>query len=628
VRHVRKPVIELKDMPSVEAATLRRILRHVAPYRWQATTVVACVVAAAVLNLAAPWFVKRIIDEAIPSGNVRLLWVYCAGMIGGPVVAGLLQVLQKYNAESIGQQVMLDLRVKVYRQLHDMPFDFFAKQKPGEAVSHVLNDVQGVGGVVSGTLVDLAQNATVLIFTLLFIVALDWRLALVAIGFLPFFIATTRRVGRARKRLKRLVQARTSELTGMLTETLSVSGALLVKVFGREKAEVHRFSGKLEELKALALEQSLVGRWFQMVLGLFESIGPALAFALGGALVIQGHLALGTVVAVVTVLKRLYGPASQLATAHVDLKTSYAYFDRIFEVMDRTPSIRNADGALVPASITGAIEFKNVALAYDGAGEVLSGINLTIPAGTTMGLVGPSGAGKTSLASLVMRLYDPTGGAVLVDGIDVRHLQLEGLREQMAVVTQDTFLVNATVFENLRYAKPDASNAEIERAATRAQIHDVICDLPCGYETVVGERGYRFSAGERQRLAIARAILKDPKILILDEATSSLDAGSERKVQEALTPLLRGRTSLVIAHRLSTVRDADCIVVVKQGRITEQGTHQQLLALGGLYAWMWRTQAREDARQPKPAMRTGAFTAAPITAEWRAPHVPAQEITY
>jgi ATP-binding cassette subfamily B protein len=627
VRHVRKPVIDPKDLPSIESATLRRILGHIAPYRWRAFFVVGCVLGAALLNLTAPWFVKRIVDVAIPNRDVALLLFYCVGMVIGPLAAGLLQVAQKYSAENIGQQVMLDLRIKVYRQLHDMPFDFFAKQKPGEAVSHVLNDVQGVGGVVSNTLVDLAQNTIVLSCTLIFIFALDWRLALVAVSFLPLFVASTRRVGRARKRLKRIVQSRTSELTGMLTETLSVSGALLVKVFGREQAEVQRFSEKLHELKNLSLEQSLVGRWFQMVLGLFESIGPALAFALGGALVIRGHLPLGTVVAFVTVLKRLYGPASQLASAHVDLKTSYAYFDRIFAVMDRTPEIRNAEDAVIPSRIVGDVEFRGVSLAYDDAGDVLSRINLNVPAGATIGLVGPSGAGKTSLVSLVMRLYDPTSGAVLVDGIDVRDLQIEALRERIAVVTQDTFLLNATVLDNLRYAKPAASKTDIEDAARRAQIHDVIAELPHGYDTVVGDRGYRFSAGERQRLAIARAILKNPKILILDEATSSLDVGSEQKVQEALTLLMRGRTSFVIAHRLATVRDADCIVVMKNGRITETGSHDQLLASRGLYAWMWRAQAREDARQPKkPAVRGGAFIAAPIAAEWRRPLVPAQEI--
>ena len=633
VRHVRKSVIDHKDLPAIESATLRRILGHIAPYRWQALVVLACVTGAAVMNLTAPWFVKRIVDEAIPQANIDHLLFYCAGMVVGPLAAGLLQVVQKYGAENIGQQVMLDLRIKVYRQLHDMPFDFFAKQKPGEAVSHVLNDVQGVGGVVSNTLVDLAQNAIVLACTLIFIFALDWRLALMAVSFLPFFVISTRRVGRTRKRLKRIVQTRTSELTGMLTETLSVSGALLVKVFGREKAEVRRVSEKLHELKSLSLEQVLVGRWFQMVLGLFESIGPALAFAIGGALIIHGHLPLGTVVAFVTVLKRLYGPASQLAGAHVDLKTSYAYFDRIFGVMDRTPSICNAEGALVPSRIVGDIEFRGVSLAYDDAGEVLSRINLNVPAGATIGLVGPSGAGKTSLVSLVMRLYDPTSGAVLVDGVDVRDLQIEALRERIAVVTQDTFLLNATVLENLRYARPDASKTDIEDAARRAQIHDVIAELPKGYDTVVGDRGYRFSAGERQRLAIARAILKNPKILILDEATSSLDVGAERKVQEALTSLMRGRTCFVIAHRLATVRDADCIVVMKHGRIYECGSHDQLMASRALYAWMWRAQAREDARHPNvrhpKLIRSGAFTAAPIVpiaAEWRRPLVPAQEI--
>ncbi|HEX7796171.1 MAG TPA: ABC transporter ATP-binding protein [Vicinamibacterales bacterium] len=628
MRHARKPIIDPKDLPAIEAATLRRILGHVAPYRWQAFIVLACVTGAALFNLTAPWFVKRIVDEAIPQANITLLLFYCGGMIAGPLVAGLLQIVQKYGAENIGQQVMLDLRIKVYRQLHDMPFDFFAKQKPGEAVSHVLNDVQGVGGVVSNTLVDLAQNAIVLACTLLFIFALDWRLAIVAVSFLPLFAVSTKRVGRARKRLKRIVQARTSELTGMLTETLSVSGALLVKIFGREQAEVERFAEKLHELKILSLEQTLVGRWFQMVLKLFESIGPALAFAIGGALVIRGHLQLGTVVAFVTVLKRLYGPASDLATAHVDLKTSYAYFDRIFAVMDRTPAIRNVEGALIPPRIVGDVEFRGVSLAYDDSGDVLSRINLNVPAGATIGLVGPSGAGKTSLVSLVMRLYDPTSGSVLVDGIDVRDLQIESLRERIAVVTQDTFLLNATVLENLRYAKPSASKTDIEDAARRAQIHEVIAALPQGYDTLVGDRGYRFSAGERQRLAIARAILKNPKILILDEATSSLDVGSEQKVQAALNSLMRGRTSFVIAHRLATVRDADCIVVMKQGRLAEIGSHDQLLAARGLYAWMWRAQAREDARHQKPAaaVRSGAFTVAPIAAQWRRPLVPAQEI--
>ncbi|MEQ1868778.1 MAG: ABC transporter ATP-binding protein [Vicinamibacterales bacterium] len=597
MKQVRKTPIDARDLPQMEAATLRRIVALVAPYRWRAYGIGACIVGAAALNLVAPLFIKKIVDEAIPSGNVRLLFLYCSAMVVGPVGAGLLQVAQKYSAEFVGQQVMLDLRVRMYRQLHDEPFDFFTRQQPGEAVSHVLNDVQGVGGVVSGTLVDLVHNTVVLLSTLAFVTVLDWRLTLVATAFLPLFIGSTRRVGRQRKHIKRILQARTSELTGILTETLSVSGALLVKTFGREDDEVKRLSVKLAVIRDLALAQSLVGRWFQLLLGMFESIGPAIVFAIGGTLVITGHMPLGTVVAFVGVLKRLYGPASALASVHVDLRTSYAYFDRIFEVMDRTPSIRNATHPITPVAVRGEIEFRKVSLAYHNAGSAIDNLSLKVPAGRAIGLVGPSGSGKSSLASLLMRLYDPSSGEVLIDGTDVREFDLTALRRHIAVVSQDTFLFHASIFDNLRYAKPDAARAEVEQAARQAQIHEVIAALPQGYDTKVGERGFRLSGGERQRLAIARAILKNPSILILDEATSALDAGSERAVQNALLPLLRGRTSLVIAHRLATVRDMDAIVVMNDGAIVEEGTHDELIAAQGVYQWLWRVQAREDGRR-------------------------------
>ncbi len=588
---VRKTRIDPKDLPALEGATLRRVLSYVTPHWPRAVVVIACMVVGAAFSLSLPWFMKRVVDDAIPRGDVRLLLIYCAAMVAGPAAAGLLEVAQKYGAEVIGQQVMLDLRVALYRQLHAMPFAFFARQRPGEAVSHVLNDVQGVGGAVSGTLVDVAQNAIVLVSTTAFVFALDWRLALVALGFLPLFIAPTRRVGRTRRTLKRAVQARVSELTGILTETLSVSGALLVKVFGGQDVEVLRFTAKAEEIKGLSLEQSLVGRWFQMLLGLFESAGPAIVFAVGGLLVIKGQIALGTVIAFVTVLKRLYGPARQLAGVHVDLMTSYAYFERVFGVLDRMPSIRDARNAVALPTVRGRVEIRDVSFTYDDSDETLSNINLEIPAGATVGIVGPSGGGKSTIAALVMRLYDPTEGSITIDGVDLRHVTSSSLRDSIAVVTQETFLFHTTVLENLRYAKPSASAADVQDAATRAQIHDVIASLPDGYETVVGERGYRFSAGERQRLAIARAILKNPRMLILDEATSSLDSDSEHKVQQALASLRRGRTTLVIAHRLSTVRDADLIVVVDQGRIVERGTHDDLMQKAGLYAWLWRVQA-------------------------------------
>jgi ATP-binding cassette subfamily B protein len=360
---------------------------------------------------------------------------------------------------------------------------------------------------------------------------------------------------------------------------------------------------KAEEIKSLSLEQSLVGRWFQMLLGLFESAGPAIVFAVGGLLVIKGQIALGTVIAFVTVLKRLYGPARQLAGVHVDLMTSYAYFERVFGVLDRMPSIRDARNAVPLPAVRGHVEIRDVSFTYDDCDETLSNINLEIPAGATVGIVGPSGAGKSTIASLVMRLYDPTEGSIAIDGVDLRQVTSSSLRDSIAVVTQETFLFHTTVLENLRYAKPSASAADVQDAARRAQIHDVIASLPEGYETVVGERGYRFSAGERQRLAIARAILKDPRMLILDEATSSLDSDSERKVQQALAPLCKGRTTLVIAHRLSTVRDADLIVVVDRGRIVERGTHDDLIRQAGLYAWLWRVQA-PGKKDPHPFIKS------------------------
>jgi len=594
----------------MEVTTLRRILVYVRPYWRRAALVIGCMAAGAALNLALPWFIRRVVDEAIPQHNLKLLWIYCAAMVAGPALAGLLEVVQKYGAELIGQHVMLDLRVALYRQFNSMPFAYFARQQPGEAVSHVLNDVQGVGGAVSDTLVDVVQNVIILASTTIFVFYLDWRLALIALGFLPLFIVPTRRVGRTRKQLKRTVQARMSELTGILTETLSVSGALLVKVFGGEEAELSRFTTKAEQIKRLSLEQSLVGRWFQMLLGLFEAAGPAIVFAVGGYLVIKGEIAVGTVIAFVTVLKRLYGPARELAGVHVDLMTSYAYFDRVFAVLDRLQSIRDARNATELSNVRGDIALRGVSFAYEDGEETLSNISLDIPAGSTVAIVGPSGAGKSTIASLVMRLYDTTEGSVTIDGLDVRQVTSRSLHQQTAVVTQETFLFHASVLDNLRYARPAATIAEVEDAARRAQIHDLIASLPEGYDTVVGERGYRFSQGERQRLAIARAILKDPRILILDEATSSLDSDSEHKVQQALAPLCDGRTTLVIAHRLSTIRDANLIAVMDQGRIVERGTHDELMAHAGLYAWLWQVQAPGKTRgDRRRAFRNNARTA-------------------
>lgn len=588
-----KTSIAPEDLPGLDSATFRRIVRCVKPYWLRASGVGICMIASAVLGLVSPWLVKRVVDLAIPNRDLYLLWWCCAGMIAAPVVAEFVRVGQKYAAEMIGQDVMLDLRIELYRRFLEIPFASFTKLRPGEPVSHVLNDVQGVGDVVSGTLADVVQNTIVVLSAMAFMLVLEWRLALVAIATMPLLILRTRRVGKARRAIKRRSQARTSELTGVVTETLSISGALLVRAFDSAETEVARFRLHAEELKRLALAQSLVGRWFRMLLRAFESVGPAIVFALGGWLIIRGQIPLGTVVALATLMKRVYNPASDLATVHVDLMTSYAYFERVFAVLDRTAPPREERPLTTLAKVAGRLEFRNVSVVHDAESTAaLSEINLTIAEGTTVGIVGPSGAGKTTLGALIMRLYDPTDGAVLLDGTDLRRVSPASLRANIAVVTQETFLLNATVLENLRYGNPSASRARIEDAARRAQIHDRIVALPEGYDTVVGERGYRFSTGERQRIAIARAIVKDARILILDEATSALDSVLERRLQQSLAPLLAGRTSVIIAHRLSTIRDADLIIVLDRGAIVERGTHDELLARNGQYAWLWRSQSR------------------------------------
>ena len=579
---------------ALRSGTLRRIASLLAPHGGHLVSILALLVSSALLDLFQPIFLKRVIDHALPERNVSLFLWLCAGMLAAPLAAGFLDVGEGYLTTLVGERVMCDLRNALYRHLHRQPLGYFTSVKPGEALSSVLNDVQGVGLVVTDKVMAIAENVTVFAASLVMLFALDWRLALVALVFLPFFAIPTRRVGQVRKQLKRDTQQKMAEFTGLLSETLSVSGALLLKVFGTEDVEAARVEGKSRQIMALSLRQAVVGRWFKLLLRLLENAGPLLLWAVGGLLVMRGEMKLGTLVASGAVLKKLYPPASALVTVYTDLVTSSAYFEHIFGVLDLEPAIKDAPDARPLPEVRGALSFKRVTFGYAPGPVVLHDLDLEIEAGQCVALVGPSGAGKSTLAALAARLYDPTAGSIALDDHDLRQILLKDLRAHIGVVTQETYLFHTTLRDNLRYSRPDAGETAVIAAATAAQLHDVACGLPQGYDTVVGDRGFRLSGGERQRVAIARAILRNPRILILDEATSALDSQNELLIQAALEPLLRGRTSLVIAHRLSTIRNADLILVLDHGRIVEQGRHQDLLARNGLYATLYREQFGQE----------------------------------
>jgi ATP-binding cassette, subfamily B, bacterial len=576
---------------SLERAKLSRILSYFRPYRRHVIWVMSSVALSALAGGLPPLLIKRLIDHSIPERRTSELILLCAGMMAGPLLAGLLGVGHKHLAAWIGEQVMYDLRLQLFSHVQRQSLAFFTDSKPGEVISRVLTDVQGIGQALQDNLVKLLQNLLVLSVSVALVIWLDWRLAIVALSALPLFVIPSRRVGKKRKELKRETQARMAELTGILMETLSVSGVLLIKVFGTRARETVRLRDKALELQAASLRQNLVGRWFQMLMKLFEDLGPALVYAVGGYLVIGGKLGLGTVLAFVALLKKLYAPASDLASVHVDLVTSYGYFERVLTVLDLEPAIEDAPGAISLDEVKGSLRFEDVSFGYGEQGPTLSHIDLEIPAGESLAVVGPSGAGKSTLAALVLRLYDPSSGRITLDGHDYRDLQLATLRRHIAVVSQDTYLFHASVADNLRYARPEASQLELEAAARTAHIHDFLSRLPQGYQTIVGERGYRLSGGERQRLAIARAVLANPTILILDEATSSLDNENERLIQAALAPLLANRTSLIIAHRLSTIQSAKRIVLLENGKIVETGDHRSLIDRRGPYARLFAEQA-------------------------------------
>jgi len=569
---------------------LIRIGRYLLPAWRPSLLVLGCIIVISVFGLVPPYLMRLIIDEAIPRRNVTELDWLVAAMIVTPLVSGLLGVWQSYLTTVMAQGVMFDLRNEMYGKLLGQSLRFFTNTKSGEILSRIQNDVGGVQGVVSGTLVSLSTNAFTLLTTLVLIFRMDWRLSLVGVGVLPFFILPTRRVGQIRQKLSKQTQERLAEVTSYIQETLSVSGFLLTRLFGAQQYEADRFRSKSAAVRDLQIQQSNLGRWFFMFIMTFATVGPALIYLVGGYEAIAGRLTVGIVVAFVFYLGRLYGPASALVNAHVDIMTAAALFRRIFEYLDLPVEIPAPVHPVRLLSPRGHLRFDGVSMSYTPGVPTLEDITFEAMPGQMVALVGPSGAGKTTLTYLACRLYDPSLGRITFDDCDLRTIALGDLAHAVAKVTQETTLFNATIEENLRYGRPEAARADIERACRVAQIHDVIAALPQGYDTVVGERGYKLSGGEKQRVALARVVLRDPRLLILDEATSSLDSRSEALIQRALEPLLAGRTSLVIAHRLSTILRADLILVLDRGRIVERGTHPELLIARGLYAKLYDEQ--------------------------------------
>jgi ATP-binding cassette subfamily B protein len=582
----REPVERPKDR-AVRRANLRRVTGLFRPYRLTLSSVLVLIAISSVLGIISPFLLRAVLDTAIPNKDTVLLTELVSGMIAISIVTGVLGVGQTWLSNVVGQQVMHDLRAAVYAHLQRLSLAFFTRTRTGEVQSRIANDIGGVDTVVTTTATSIVSNVTTVVATVVAMFLLDWRLALFSLALLPLFVFLTRRVGRERQRITTTRQRTLADISTLVEESLSVSGILLGKTMGRSTELVERFRDQSSELAQIEVRQRMAGRWVMASIQITFAVMPALVYWFGGWSVAHGgaFISIGTLVAFTTLQTRLLFPIGQLLSVSLDVQTSLALFDRIFEYLDLPVDLAERPGATALGECSGDVAFDGVWFRYSpDAPWTLEDVSVEVPAGTTLAIVGETGAGKTTMGYLVARLYDAERGRVTIDGHDVRDVTFASLAQTVGVVSQETYLFHASVRENLRFARPDATDEEIEEAARAARIHDLIASLPEGYDTVVGERGYRFSGGEKQRIAIARTILRNPPVLILDEATSSLDTQTERAVQDALDRLAEGRTTIAIAHRLSTVRDADQIVVLDGGRIAERGTHEELLELGGRYA--------------------------------------------
>ncbi len=567
--------------------SLRRIGSLFAPYRGPLTTVVAIIVASSVVAMASPFLLRAVIDDALPQRDLPLLAWLTAGMVVVAAITAALGVLQTWISTRIGQQVMHGLRTDVFAHLQRQSVAFFTRTRTGEVQSRITNDIGGMQGVVTSTATSVASNLTTAIATAVAMAALSWQLSLISLVVIPPSIWLSRRVARMRRTITAQQQRELADLNVTIEESLSINGVTLAKTMGASGALVDRFAASSERLVDLELRSQLAGRWRMATTGVIFAAIPALIYLVAGLPVGSGAMSIGTLVAFTALQAGLFRPLTGLLNVGVSVISSLALFQRIFEYLDLTVDVAEPARPvrIDPAAIRGDVRVEDVTFAYPGsATAALAGVSLDVPAGSTLALVGETGSGKSTLASLVARLYDPTAGRITIDGIDLRDLALSDLAAVVGVVSQETYLLHTTVRENLRYARPDATDAEIETAARAAQVHELIANLPEGYDTMVGSRGHRFSGGEKQRIAIARTLLRNPRVLVLDEATSALDTETERAVQRAFDVLARGRTTITIAHRLSTVRHADQIVVLDHGRVAEHGTHDGLVAGGGRYA--------------------------------------------
>lgn len=599
-----RPLGDANELGKIDRVTVRRAWSMTSPWRGRLFGFVALVVVGSVLGAAQPQLVRLVLDGAIADGDRGLLWQLVAGMAAVALTQAGLSLIQRWLSATIGEGFILQLRDTLYGHVMRMPLAFFTRTQTGALITRLNNDVIGAQRALTGTLGGVVDNAIGVTVTVTAMAVLDWRVTLMAISLLPLFIIPSRIVGRRLQLLAREGMGLNAEMNTTMTERFNVSGALLVKLFGRVDDEQAMFHDRASRVAEIGVRTAVNGRVLFAALGLVGSIATALVFLVGGRLAIGGDLEPGMVVALALYVGQLYGPLAQLSNARVDLMTALVSFERVFEVTDLEHAIGDQLGATPLTGVTGHVRFEDVGFRYPASGgsslasletvtsshggeasePVLRRVNIDVPAGTMLAVVGPSGAGKSTLLSLLPRLYDTTNGHVTIDGRDVRDVTLASLTDAIGVVSQDPHMFHVSVEENLRYARPDATLQQLRDACAAARVLDVIEALPDGFDTVVGERGYRLSGGEKQRLAIARVLLKDPAIVILDEATAHLDTTSERLVQQALADVLRNRTSLVIAHRLSTVVDADQIVVLDAGQIVERGTHAELLAAGGLYA--------------------------------------------